>query len=1152
MSDHLNVVTRLSAHDEASPVLRGFLANIKRVEHGIKRFNSQLSKIGESFTKDWADQNRQMAKSFGDYTAAYRKSWQSAYAERLRGAEQLHNQITRLETAALRRRQAELRQQERAQERIMRSRYAGSGRYALLPGGYGTMIAGGVAAGGIAAAFKKRMDSELAEVKAGIFGELSRDEIKKARKGWIDRDAIKFGLAPSKIIDALTESLKAGFTPDAARQITGEALKAQSALELEMSELIKLAGKTATAFGGDIKKVDPARVVKMMNSISVAAAATAADPDEVIEAFKKGNAALSMSKLPEGDLASILSVAISSGIQPGKAGNAVSNLVSTLVGAGSARGQRARDLDVATRMLGFGSRGNIASRMAEDPTNTLIEMFKRMNAMSAQNKTKVARLLGGQEWDDEITMISNAVENIIATLREVKSKTDLVDKASAEKINSLQGRWNSIAAGFTLLAEKVGAGFDDAFREIADWFTDAGSKFDGDKLTERARNFVAGIKKGLGFDTWKQALDSLFTGASLGDSGQFLKVGRGIAEGLRTVWGTVSTVFTGLAKFSGVDTRDSQAMAKFVTELLGFAIVLRFLAPAVSVLAAFGAGLRAVVTWLTSMRTLFGGSIIATFTGSLKTIAKGIVPAIAVTLGKALLDAMFQAIDYVLDKLFPNRQKLDSKRLMDRGLFEKLRDLFLNDEDFKEKYAAPNIHKQSLIQNSKEAGEAFRKTAFSSADIRNYVVPASYSGGFQNAAYGGIGSRYGGMANGSPAALFKSAPGAHLPNFSVPQSGSIIKPGTYTPSVGGGGSGLNKSAFERVFAGTPITTQYDQIVAAAKANGITPSLLAAVIAQESGRGKFLSGNNPGGLMGAGGKMQFGSLGAGIDRTAQAVAKNWKAAGGDLTRMGHAYAPIGAKNDQHGLNRHWVAGVSKLQGEMASSDPTGNVASGVVPHGLADQLGIRSKTNLMSGSGGKWGAPGQNLTTVTLNSGKKVTVNAAAAESFRGFLNELEASGYKIDSLGGYSHRFKRGGRSWSEHAFGNAIDINPARNPMTKKLITDLPNNISDMAAKYGLSWGGDWKGVKDAMHFEWTGRKPWLENPDLLKKVAPADVGAKVPPAPMPAGGGLGPGMMRGGPATININGNSHDPEALATLVQRRIDESMNWRAHDSESEYT
>lgn len=46
--------------------------------------------------------------------------------------------------------------------------------------------------------------------------------------------------------------------------------------------------------------------------------------------------------------------------------------------------------------------------------------------------------------------------------------------------------------------------------------------------------------------------------------------------------------------------------------------------------------------------------------------------------------------------------------------------------------------------------------------------------------------------------------------------------------------------------------------------------------------------------------------------------------------------------------------------------------------------------------------------------------------------------------------------------------------------------------------------------------------------------------------------GVSAGGPVNIHINGNSHDPEALATLVQRRVDESMNWRTHDTASEYT
>jgi hypothetical protein len=34
-------------------------------------------------------------------------------------------------------------------------------------------------------------------------------------------------------------------------------------------------------------------------------------------------------------------------------------------------------------------------------------------------------------------------------------------------------------------------------------------------------------------------------------------------------------------------------------------------------------------------------------------------------------------------------------------------------------------------------------------------------------------------------------------------------------------------------------------------------------------------------------------------------------------------------------------------------------------------------------------------------------------------------------------------------------------------------HSVSEMAAKHGLTWGGDWKpGSRDNMHFEWTGAK--------------------------------------------------------------------------------
>ncbi len=155
------------------------------------------------------------------------------------------------------------------------------------------------------------------------------------------------------------------------------------------------------------------------------------------------------------------------------------------------------------------------------------------------------------------------------------------------------------------------------------------------------------------------------------------------------------------------------------------------------------------------------------------------------------------------------------------------------------------------------------------------------------------------------------------------------------------------------------------------------------------------------------------------------------------------------------------------GGLAGSVGAGASAAAVNPDHWSHRP---SKANHMQG---QYGAAGTNLTSIKLDSGKRVTVHSAAADGFKGFLSELEGTGYKIDSIGGFNLRKKVGGRGLSQHAYGNAIDINPAKNPYSKKFITDLPKNVSEMAAKHGLSWGGDWKSVKDTMHFEWTGKRP-------------------------------------------------------------------------------
>ena len=139
---------------------------------------------------------------------------------------------------------------------------------------------------------------------------------------------------------------------------------------------------------------------------------------------------------------------------------------------------------------------------------------------------------------------------------------------------------------------------------------------------------------------------------------------------------------------------------------------------------------------------------------------------------------------------------------------------------------------------------------------------------------------------------------------------------------------------------------------------------------------------------------------------------------------------------------------------------------------------RGSANYMR-PGGAYGDPKapdftSNYLTQIKVGDKGVTVHKDAASAFQAFLEELKEQGYDLKDVQGHNLRNIRGSNKLSQHAFGNAIDINPySGNGFGVGAKTDLPPNVSAMAAKHGLTWGGDWKGRPDPMHFEWTGRRP-------------------------------------------------------------------------------
>jgi hypothetical protein len=95
-----------------------------------------------------------------------------------------------------------------------------------------------------------------------------------------------------------------------------------------------------------------------------------------------------------------------------------------------------------------------------------------------------------------------------------------------------------------------------------------------------------------------------------------------------------------------------------------------------------------------------------------------------------------------------------------------------------------------------------------------------------------------------------------------------------------------------------------------------------------------------------------------------------------------------------------------------------------------------------------------------------------------------------DNTSGFNCRFVSGTRRWSQHAYGEAIDVNPVENPYVQgarvsppsgRRYLDRSRSRPGMAVERGVlvrafesvgwSWGGRWSGSRDYQHFSTTDR---------------------------------------------------------------------------------
>jgi hypothetical protein len=100
---------------------------------------------------------------------------------------------------------------------------------------------------------------------------------------------------------------------------------------------------------------------------------------------------------------------------------------------------------------------------------------------------------------------------------------------------------------------------------------------------------------------------------------------------------------------------------------------------------------------------------------------------------------------------------------------------------------------------------------------------------------------------------------------------------------------------------------------------------------------------------------------------------------------------------------------------------------------------------------------------------QITCHKLLVKVFDEVFQTLLTSGLreKVATFGGcFSFRSQRTGSKLSTHAWGIAVDLNPATN--AQGAAGDMDMGVIAIFQKAGFTWGGEWEGrSRDPMHFQ-------------------------------------------------------------------------------------
>ncbi|CAA2137493.1 phage tail tip lysozyme [Methylobacterium bullatum] len=604
------LTSQTKAATESLRAERQSFANFRTRNEAQSRYESgQVRALKDRLTAERRISSMRMASERAAATAQARTASEAARAatRRMQDAANAIRATARLEEAEARRVDRARTSRENARGRYISNVRSGANE---AREGAGRAVRG---AATVAAATRKgidtRLDVDTAETNLKIFSGQTNEQIKAARKGFLDNLSIRNGLGIAGGLDAYSEVLKTGMKAPAENVKT--IMEAVSALELDLKNTTKLAGLIDRNYGA---KSDPAKIKSALNAVAVAAREDPTQSNEIVEGVKRAFGALSTGNMTPEQLTALVSGGQSVGIQPGKAGTYVATLGKQLsMGNSKFLGKKNRDeLNFAARELGFGDARKMASDYAKDSYGTMMKFHENLAKLEAGKRTQVAEAALGRQWSDEGLQFSQGTGGVKKTYAEVSDpkNANFLEEAARIRAESLQGQWNSTKTIFGRFWDAFGQGFEDILNSINKYFLDLNSKFEYDQINGYVVSFLDGVKEALGVKTWQELLHNTF-GGDIGIIGPQIKAfAKGLTEGVMSIGRAIKS----FASIFGGSDMSADTMGKLTGEFLAMSLGLAALSPVIGVLgglAAIVGGIATSAAAISALGTMGGGTATA-------------------------------------------------------------------------------------------------------------------------------------------------------------------------------------------------------------------------------------------------------------------------------------------------------------------------------------------------------------------------------------------------------------------------------------------------------------------------------------------------------------------------------------------------------------